>query len=147
MHSATSNESGRWVSENHRVLLNPVYCIPHNIYFIRNLLYRLVGDKYIISCHVVCWSADFYALRINVWDLQSVIQAPQEQTTQPLHSFDLTTHSWHDRNVDGVRDTLVDKLRVFIDDYQIRCLITWKYDFERRETPVPMLYFLNFFLS
>ena len=109
------------------------------------LFYRLVGDKYIVSCHVLCWSGDFYALGVNVWDLQSAVkETPQEEKMRPLHSFNVTTNSWHDNNVDGIRDTLVDKLKIVIDDYQIRCLITWKYDFDMREMPVPMLYFMNF---
>lgn len=110
-------------------------------------LYRLVGDKYIISCHVIGWSSDFYVLGITVWDLQSFIK-PSEHTVEgsvmkPLFTYSISTQFWHDTNIEGVRDSLVEKLKVFIDDYQIGCLLTWEYDYASRETPVPMLYFID----
>jgi hypothetical protein len=106
-------------------------------------VYRLVGDKYIISCHVNCWSSDFFVLGVNVWDLQSLIKMHKE-TIKPIFTFSVSTQSWHETSVDGVRDTSVEKLKVFVDDYQIGCLITWDFDYERREVPVPMLYFMDF---
>ncbi|XP_046642016.1 F-box/WD repeat-containing protein 1A-like isoform X2 [Daphnia pulicaria] len=103
----------------------------------------LVGEKYIISCHVNCWSSDFFLLGVNVWDLQSLINS-QKETLKPTFTFSVSTQSWHEASVDGIRDTSVEKLKVFVDDYQIGCLITWDFDYERREVPVPMLYFMDF---
>ncbi|KAK4025625.1 hypothetical protein OUZ56_014683 [Daphnia magna] len=103
----------------------------------------LVGDKYIISCHVNCWSSDFFILGVNVWDLRSFLEERGE-TSKPTFTFSESTLSWHEPGIDGVRDTSVEKLKVFVDDYQVGCLITWDFDYERREVPVPMLYFMDF---
>ena len=102
----------------------------------------MIGNKFVVSCHVKLYSSDFYLLWINVWDIRRFTGI--EENTDPVHSFCISTQSWHERNIHGVRDALVEKLNVLIDDYQIGCLITWEYDFTRREMPIPMLYFINF---
>ncbi len=91
-----------------------------------------------------CWSSDFFVLGVNVWDLQSFIKAQTESMMKPIFTFSVSTQSWHETSTDGVRETSVEKLKVFVDDYQIGCLITWDFDYERREVPLPMLYFMDF---
>lgn len=140
MHSTMPNESNWWRHQNHRV----IFFLSFSLFFSKLIfIHRLVGDKYIISCHVNCWSSDFFILGVNVWDLRSFLEERGE-TSKPTFTFSESTLSWHEPGIDGVRDTSVEKLKVFVDDYQVGCLITWDFDYERREVPVPMLYFMDF---
>lgn len=78
-----------------------------------------------------------------------MIDAPHQTALEddaklpPLHTFNETTQSWYE-TPETERDAILEKFKIFIDDYQVSFLITWEFDTIQRVIPVPMIYRMNF---
>lgn len=92
--------------------------------------------------HILRCAIDWYPLEFKVWDLKSVLQENNEDLV-PIHVFNESTQRWYETR-ENERDAILEKFKIFIDDYQMSFLITWEFDTIQRIIPTPMIYVIRF---